>query len=289
MNAGWYKLFFTVAVLIVCVGIGSVQAQIPNASFENWTNGNPDNWNTSNDTSLGINVTQVSDAHAGASAMMGSVINSSGFLWPPLVIAGADGGGFPVSTQHPALHGWYKYFPNGGDEAFLTIDMLSGDSSVGAAAILASDSESVYREFVVNIIYLYPQAPETCIIAMTILSTSGPLHLGSRWIVDDLSFGATTSVDGHGNVLPSSFELSQNFPNPFNPKTMIQYSIPNSSRVRLGVYDIFGKEVANLVDQHQEPGNYRAEFDATNLASGVYFYRLQAGQFSQMKKLLLVR
>jgi ligand-binding sensor domain-containing protein len=89
--------------------------------------------------------------------------------------------------------------------------------------------------------------------------------------------------------IPTQFELSQNYPNPFNPETTIKYQIPESGRVSLKIYDVLGREVANLVNEFQSRGNYTKMFNAASLSSGVYFYRLQAGNYSATKKLILVK
>jgi len=89
--------------------------------------------------------------------------------------------------------------------------------------------------------------------------------------------------------IPLTYALYQNYPNPFNPTTTIKYSIPNTERVTLKIYNILGQEVATLVDEEQKPGVYELKFDAGNLASGVYFYRLKAGGFTAVKKMMLVK
>ncbi len=86
-----------------------------------------------------------------------------------------------------------------------------------------------------------------------------------------------------------SYTLAQNYPNPFNPMTTIQYSLANTGNVSLKVYDILGREVATLVNGRQAAGEYTVQFNAANLASGIYFYRLQAGDFVQTKKMMLVK
>jgi hypothetical protein len=86
-----------------------------------------------------------------------------------------------------------------------------------------------------------------------------------------------------------SFVLLQNFPNPFNPSTTIRYNILSRSLVTLTVFDLLGREVATLVDGMQDPGEKTVTFDGSALASGVYFYRLKAGEFVQTRKLVLVR
>ncbi len=88
---------------------------------------------------------------------------------------------------------------------------------------------------------------------------------------------------------PSSFVLSQNYPNPFNPTTTIEYTIPQSRFVSLKVYDILGREVKTLVNQQELPGTYKIQFNGSELASGVYFYRLEAGEFVSTKKFVLLK
>jgi len=90
-------------------------------------------------------------------------------------------------------------------------------------------------------------------------------------------------------VGPKEFKLEQNFPNPFNPTTTIQYQLPQDAKVTLKVYDILGSEVATLINAEQEAGYYEVNWNASNLASGVYIYRLQTGSFVSVKKMMLLR
>jgi photosystem II stability/assembly factor-like uncharacterized protein len=87
----------------------------------------------------------------------------------------------------------------------------------------------------------------------------------------------------------SEFKLFQNYPNPFNPTTQIQYNIPDAGIVLLKVYDVLGNEVVKLVNEEKQPGSYDAEFNAVNLASGLYIYRIQAEKFTAIKKLILLK
>jgi len=98
-----------------------------------------------------------------------------------------------------------------------------------------------------------------------------------------------TGIEKVNQTLPQSFSLLQNYPNPFNPTTVIQYSIPKSGNVTLKVYNMIGQEVATLVNQEQSAGNYSVNFNASKLASGVYLYRIEAGNFSATKKLMLLK
>jgi hypothetical protein len=100
----------------------------------------------------------------------------------------------------------------------------------------------------------------------------------------------TTGVpDLLSSRVPSEFGLSQNYPNPFNPRTTIRYEVPQKSRLTLSVYNLLGQQVSILVQGEQEAGHHEVRFDGSNLASGVYFYRLQAGSFVETKKLLLLK
>jgi photosystem II stability/assembly factor-like uncharacterized protein len=106
----------------------------------------------------------------------------------------------------------------------------------------------------------------------------------------------TTSVDNVNTELPKQFLLAQNYPNPFNPSTTIIYSIPASlnpseggTLVSLKIFDLLGREVATLVNEQKSPGNYEVKFDGSELPSGVYFYKLAAGDFMETKKMLLLK
>jgi len=90
-------------------------------------------------------------------------------------------------------------------------------------------------------------------------------------------------------VVPANYSLSQNYPNPFNPATTIKYSIPQSSFVKIRVFNTIGQEIAVLVNQEKSIGNYEVSFNASNLPSGIYFYRIEAGDFTQTKKMILMK
>ncbi len=85
------------------------------------------------------------------------------------------------------------------------------------------------------------------------------------------------------------FELSQNYPNPFNPSTKIKYSIPQSADVTLKIFNTLGEEIETLVSEEKPVGTYELNWNAANLPSGVYFYRLQAGDFVQTRKMILLK
>jgi hypothetical protein len=100
---------------------------------------------------------------------------------------------------------------------------------------------------------------------------------------------APASAEQLKNFVPDNFQLFQNYPNPFNPSTKISWQSPVGSWQTLKVYDILGNEVATLVDEYKPAGKYEVEFNAAELSSGVYFYTLQAGSFTNTKKLILMK
>ena len=119
--------------------------------------------------------------------------------------------------------------------------------------------------------------------------------------ISDTTYGVLLSISEEPNESPNSFLLAQNYPNPFNPVTKIKLKIPGQARndntlITLKVYDVLGKEVATLVNEEKPAGEYEVEFNAVshsgnvrNLPSGIYFYQLKAGEFSETKKMILMK
>ncbi len=128
--------------------------------------------------------------------------------------------------------------------------------------------------------------------------------VGGNGLILRTTNAGLTWVENDDQKLPSEYILEQNYPNPFNPSTTIKYQIPAQDRndklfvtrsgveesfVTLKVYNILGREVATLVNKKQNPGNYQVEWNASNLPSGIYFYQLKAGDFTETKKMVLLR
>jgi hypothetical protein len=99
----------------------------------------------------------------------------------------------------------------------------------------------------------------------------------------------TTQATVRINDTPPRFNLEQNYPDPFNPSTTIRYELPKASQVNLSVYDILGREVSVLVNEKKDAGIYEVRYEGSKLASGVYFYRLQAGDYVASKKMLVLK
>jgi hypothetical protein len=104
--------------------------------------------------------------------------------------------------------------------------------------------------------------------------------------------GCGATITGNSTIIstiPNVYSLAQNYPNPFNPSTKILFSLPKAGDVKLVVYDILGKEVNVLVNDYRTAGTHQVEFNASNLASGVYLYRIEAGEFSETKRMMLIK
>jgi hypothetical protein len=131
---------------------------------------------------------------------------------------------------------------------------------------------------------------------LSFLSTINDLIIFNNKILTATSAGIferntaeVTGVTQISNEVPMDYSLNQNYPNPFNPVTQIVYSIPKSSNVKVMIYDAIGGEVSVPVNQNQQAGTYQISFDASALSSGIYYYRIYAGEFTQTRKMILVK
>ncbi len=97
-----------------------------------------------------------------------------------------------------------------------------------------------------------------------------------------------SSIEKHF-TLPTEHTLDQNYPNPFNPSTKIKFSLPKQEIVTLEVFNTLGQKIETLLDQHMKAGRHEVEFNAQHLSSGIYFYRIEAGEFQDVKKKILLR
>jgi plastocyanin len=104
-----------------------------------------------------------------------------------------------------------------------------------------------------------------------------------------ITVNSVTGVKTTGTTMPDKFILMQNYPNPFNPSTKISFTLTSHSFVSLKIYDLLGKEVATVVSEEMPAGSYSKQWNAANMQSGIYFYRLNAGSFTETKKLVLLK
>jgi hypothetical protein len=109
--------------------------------------------------------------------------------------------------------------------------------------------------------------------------------MGDHELVDVV----VTGVEEISSSVPSVYSLSQNYPNPFNPTTNIRFAVPEAGLVTMKVYNLLGQEVTTLVNEYKNAGTYNVDFNAVNLSSGVYFYQINAGNYSDTKKMILMK
>jgi hypothetical protein len=123
-----------------------------------------------------------------------------------------------------------------------------------------------------------------------ISSTNNPNNWANLWEAQIWGEGQTNSIESGENRSPENFRLSQNYPNPFNPSTNIEFELKEDAKIKLAVYNVLGEEVAKLLDGYVTSGKYKIEFNAGDLASGIYVYRLDVGnEFTETKKMVLMR
>ncbi len=282
------KLVKIVAAIVVVAWGTPAIAQIPDAGFETWSGGAPAGWRTDNVPGSDTLIWQTTDAHSGSSAAEGVAVGIPG---TQVVIAPDLSLVMPWTSKPTSFVGYYKYSPVGGDTLLLAAVFARNSSAIGAGELKIVAGASSYTQFSIPINYFGTGSPDSTAIVVTIIPTSGSsyTHAGSTFKVDDFSFAGVTGVSKSDGTTPLMYALGQNYPNPFNPTTVIRYQLPASSQVSLKVYDVLGREVASLVDAEKNAGIHSVTFDGSNLSSGVYFYRLQAGNFSAMKKLMLVK
>ena len=137
-----------------------------------------------------------------------------------------------------------------------------------------------------NDIYLHEYAGKKIYLAFS--STRKGFH--TNWYIDNVivTKKSITSVDEE-ETLPVEYSLQQNYPNPFNPETTIAFTLPENERVKIKIYDVLGREVNTIIDKEMPSGKHEVKFNALNYASGVYFYRLEAGNFIEVKKMILLK
>jgi hypothetical protein len=185
--------------------------------------------------------------------------------------AGADiavtGGYVYRSMAIPSLYGKYIFGDYGSGKTWV----LNNDGILPPSATLLSDEANSISSFGVD---------DSNRLMYCSYSTSGRIYKLT---------GPSSDVSGPSQSAPLSFVLGQNFPNPFNPSTVISYTLPRTMRIQLAVFNLLGQHVETLVDNVMERGLHRMVFDASGLPSGIYFYRLTAPGFTETRRMAVVR
>ncbi|MBN1634409.1 MAG: thiol protease/hemagglutinin PrtT [Ignavibacteria bacterium] len=165
------------------------------------------------------------------------------------------------------------------------VAVLEGGSIVGQGMVTAPPVSSAF----------VPTASQwgtknfTLPVGTNKIAFTGVSAYGNNLYIDNVFIGRTVSVKNNDNGIPDKYVLCQNYPNPFNPSTKIKFSIVKTGIVRLKVFDILGREVTTLINEKLNAGNYEVTFNASALSSGVYFYRLQINNFTEIKKMIYTK
>lgn len=190
-----------------------------------------------------------------------------------------------------------------------TIEFYSSDTNVEKDSIRVTNNshvplvvDSVYTKtkwFAVTLLHDTVTDADTVSLSVSFSPDSVRTYSDTLYIVSNSVYKLTkvplsgqmsvTSIWQNKPINPKQFEISQNYPNPFNPTTTINYSVAKNTLVSIKIYDILGRKIETLVNKQEIPGNYNIEFNASKLASGIYFYRMQAGDFVETKKLILLK
>lgn len=278
------KLFLT-ALLFA----SNISAQIPNEGFEQWSGSNPVNWVSGNVEGFTF-VTPSGNPLSGQFAARLETKSIMGNLVPAVLSAGSDGEGFPVSQRHGQLSFYYKFSKTVSTAyLFVSVGFKKGEDGIGAGVLAINTPADNYTPVTIPVTYINEEIPDLGVILIQVTDQNlSPAASGSYAEIDDLSFSILTDVNDESAGV-NDFSLEQNFPNPFNPSTRINYQIANDNFVTLKVYDIIGNEIAALVNNQQPAGKYSVDFNSANLPSGVYLYRLQAGNYIQTRKMTLIK
>jgi hypothetical protein len=172
---------------------------------------------------------------------------------------------------------------------------LSGDDKINfifydnGFNLALSDSEKIFEVEYTVTDSLGDSAKSELVFTDAMAADSSILIIPFEFINGEISISAAEGVEEGDANLPAKYELYQNYPNPFNPTTKLSFVIGHSSLVTLKVYDILGRVIATLVNEKINAGKYEVIFDGSGLSSGVYFYRLNAGQYTNTKKFILMK
>jgi photosystem II stability/assembly factor-like uncharacterized protein len=252
-------------------------------------------------TNLNINALEVNGSNFFAATAGGGVYLSSdnGASWAAVnnglmnlnttslirlnnnIFTGTQGGGIFVSTNTGTS--WVPVNNNISNLNILTL------YSNGSAIFAGAQSGDVYTSTNSGQDWILRREGMSGINILNLGGINNYIIAGTTTGIWRRSLTELTGVQSTVSELPDKFQLYQNYPNPFNPSTNIRYQITNNGNVSLKIYDIGGKEIKTLVNKFQNPGIYEVRFTGTQLSSGVYYYRLQAGAFTETKKMVIIK
>lgn len=266
------------------VAHGLAQNPVPNPDFEDWTNGEPDQWITNNAPPQVFTISSTTDAHTGQYAAHGLVFNLGGTLYAPFLGSNNGAGtGFPVTLDYSTFQFWYKATLVGGDAFAVTMVMYdSSGTPIGSADIAITASVSSYVLLSLPVTYLPGTVPVTCIIQMIAHDPTGVSngHDGTEFFVDDIELSGSVSLAG--SPPPVNYLV---YPNPANERVRVQ--LDNSvGRLNWVLSDAEGR----IVDENSSPDPVPAHsfFDISidRFPAGIYFLYLQSEGGTIRKRLV---
>lgn len=213
----------------------------------------------------------------------------------------APAGGLTVKADNPAINPNANIHNANGYQAMTTTSVASG-AAIGLNILTFNTSgfyrfgPGTYRLATIR----WNRIDSTCLATMTfrvptaqypstVFDSTVQMIFNTGWIVTDPPGGVVVSLINSSGNIPASYNLYQNYPNPFNPNTTIKFDIPKSSYVKLIIYDMLGREVMKLIDEKIEAGSYDISWDGRGFASGTYIYKLVTNDFTDIKKMILVK
>jgi hypothetical protein len=282
-------------VVVIFASLAFAQNPIPNPGFEDWTNGNPDGWVSDNIPGYYIMVTQSTNSHSGTYAVKGEVIQAAEGVIPPYIFTANQQ--FPVEQNYTRMTGYYQMTNNGEDVLFAWMYLYDAQGypvAYGEKELI--QTAGGYQSFSIDLDFSYlstePAVGAYIYFVITLASGSEltDVAVGSSFLVDDLALDNVSALDDPtADVVPLIFALDQNYPNPFNPSTKISFSLPTAERTLLTVYNSLGQAVMTVVNEDLPAGQHQVEFNAADLPSGLYYYKLVAGNYNSVKKMMLIK
>lgn len=287
-------------ILILTPFFVKAQTGILNGSFENWANGKPDHWLTSNAGTAIVNVTQTDDANTGSSAVRGEVVEIFNAPTEPGIFSGKDNtlfeNPFLAAQNYQKFSGYYKFILGNPSPSDIPLDVVvtltnntQGRRVAEAEAVLLPTD--VYTYFEIPFVYDDPVLDaEVVHVSISIGGNpDGDHNIGSVFFMDDLSLDGVTAIEKLDTGIPHEFKLKQNYPNPFNPSTTFSFSVPTASEVSLKIFNLAGEQVAEVLNERLAAGEYSMDWNADDLSSGIYIYRLIAGNQIFTRRMVLIK
>ena len=258
-------------------------AQIPNAGFETWAAGNPDQWSSNNIPIIATPVSQSSDAHSGTKSVQIEVVTAFGSPYSGYISSTAGGTGFTVSQHSNSVTFYYKCNLIGGDELGASVAYYDFNTQPTAGGALTITSNApVYAQALMPV-GIVGSNPVKCLIGISITNSS-TTNVGSWVRVDDVAFSNATGI---GELQANGTSLSAPTPNPASGITLVPFSLERATVADIRLYDLNGRLMQTVLNSELNAGNYKAEVNAAELASGIYTLVLRAGDQVLQTKLVV--